>query len=86
MSSEPTAKCFRARTPTRLRWTGYEPPSPTAWNVGKPGSTAATAANEPWWNEIFFAPVFDNSGKLVQYIGVQNDVSARILAESELAT
>jgi diguanylate cyclase (GGDEF)-like protein len=39
---------------------------------------------EPWWNEIHLAPVRDASGAVVQYIGVQNDVTARITAEREL--
>ncbi|NHC15170.1 diguanylate cyclase [Motilibacter deserti] len=38
----------------------------------------------PWWNEIYLAPVFDESGRVVQYIGVQNDVTARVEAESRL--
>ncbi|HEX2903976.1 MAG TPA: EAL domain-containing protein [Jatrophihabitans sp.] len=39
---------------------------------------------EEWWNEILLSPVFDDDGTLVQYIGVQNDVSARVRAESAL--
>ena len=39
---------------------------------------------ESWWNEIYLAPVFDEAGRLVQYIGVQNDVTARVRAEAEL--
>jgi diguanylate cyclase (GGDEF)-like protein len=39
---------------------------------------------EPWWNEIHLAPVLDSSGHLVQYIGVQTDVTARVTAEREL--
>ncbi len=39
---------------------------------------------EPWWNEIHLAPVIDADGRLVQYIGVQNDVTARVDAEREL--
>ncbi|RJK95340.1 diguanylate cyclase domain-containing protein [Vallicoccus soli] len=38
----------------------------------------------PWWNEIHLAPVFDDDGRLVQYIGVQNDVTARVEAEAAL--
>ncbi|RKS75460.1 PAS domain S-box-containing protein/diguanylate cyclase (GGDEF)-like protein [Motilibacter peucedani] len=37
-----------------------------------------------WWNEIYLAPVFDDEGRLVQYIGVQNDVTARVEAEAQL--
>ena len=38
----------------------------------------------PWWNEIFLAPVFDDTGRVVQYIGVQNDVSERVAAVAAL--
>jgi diguanylate cyclase (GGDEF)-like protein/PAS domain S-box-containing protein len=40
---------------------------------------------EPWWNEVHLSPVTDETGRVVQYIGVQNDVSARVNAERELA-
>ncbi|MGN6686794.1 MAG: diguanylate cyclase domain-containing protein [Actinomycetales bacterium] len=39
---------------------------------------------EPWWNEIYLAPVRDENGRVVQYIGVQNDVTKRVLAEEGL--
>lgn len=39
---------------------------------------------EPWWNEIFLAPVFDDAARLVQYIGVQNDVTAKVEADRQL--
>jgi len=42
------------------------------------------AHRRPWWNEIYLAPVFDDAGRLVQYIGVQNDVTDRVLAERAL--
>ncbi|WP_336921022.1 diguanylate cyclase domain-containing protein [Aquipuribacter sp. SD81] len=32
----------------------------------------------PWWNEIYLAPVRGEDGRLLQYIGVQNDVTARV--------
>ena len=38
----------------------------------------------PFWCEIHLAPVRDESGRVVQYIGVQNDVTARVDAENEL--
>ncbi|MCW2666536.1 MAG: hypothetical protein JWN57_1498 [Frankiales bacterium] len=38
----------------------------------------------PWWNEVYLAPVFDESGRVLQYIGVQNDVTARVVAEAAL--
>ena len=37
-----------------------------------------------WWNEIYMAPVLDQDGRLVQYIGVQNDVTAQVSAERAL--
>lgn len=39
---------------------------------------------EPWWNEIHLAPVRDADGTVVQYIGVQHDVTARVAAERAL--
>ena len=39
---------------------------------------------EPWWNEIHLAPVTDARGVVVQYIGVQTDVTTRVNAEREL--
>ncbi|MEZ0494519.1 EAL domain-containing protein [Kineococcus sp. TBRC 1896] len=39
---------------------------------------------EPWWNEVYLAPVADATGRVVQYIGVQNDVTARVRAQQEL--
>jgi diguanylate cyclase (GGDEF)-like protein/PAS domain S-box-containing protein len=38
----------------------------------------------PWWNEVFLAPVTDEHGRIVQYIGVQHDVTARVEAERAL--
>ncbi|NIZ90368.1 EAL domain-containing protein [Kineococcus rubinsiae] len=38
----------------------------------------------PWWNEIYMAPVADEHGAIVQYIGVQNDVTAHVQAERAL--
>jgi diguanylate cyclase (GGDEF)-like protein/PAS domain S-box-containing protein len=46
----------------------------TLLNVRGPG-------RRPWWNEIRLSPVFDDSGRLVQYIGVQTDVTDRVNAE-----
>jgi PAS domain S-box-containing protein len=39
-----------------------------------------------WWNECRLTPVRDPSGAVVQYIGVQTDVTARVEAERALAT
>jgi len=49
----------------------------TVLNLRGPG-------RDPWWNEIHLAPVFDADGVLVQYIGVQHDVTARVVAERAL--
>jgi diguanylate cyclase (GGDEF)-like protein/PAS domain S-box-containing protein len=38
----------------------------------------------PWWNEIHLAPVRDADGNVVQYIGVQHDVTDRVEAERAL--
>ncbi len=38
----------------------------------------------PWWNELHLAPVNDADGTVVQYIGVQVDVTARVEAERAL--
>ncbi len=38
----------------------------------------------PWWNELHLAPVHDADGTVVQYIGVQVDVTARVEAEQAL--
>jgi diguanylate cyclase (GGDEF)-like protein/PAS domain S-box-containing protein len=39
----------------------------------------------PWWNELHLSPVRDTDGAVVQYIGVQQDVTARVQAERALA-
>jgi diguanylate cyclase (GGDEF)-like protein/PAS domain S-box-containing protein len=39
---------------------------------------------KPWFNELHLAPVTDESGAVVQYIGVQVDVTGRIEAERAL--
>jgi PAS domain S-box-containing protein len=47
-------------------------------NVRADGST--------WWNECSLTPVTDATGAVVQYIGIQTDVSVRVQAERALAT
>ncbi|MDQ1660549.1 MAG: hypothetical protein QOJ68_529 [Blastococcus sp.] len=42
------------------------------------------AERTPWWNEIHLAPVRNAAGTVVQYIGVQHDVTARVEAERAL--
>jgi PAS domain S-box-containing protein len=39
-----------------------------------------------WWNECSLTPVTDATGAVVQYIGIQTDVSARVAAERALQT
>lgn len=38
----------------------------------------------PFWCEVHLAPVRNSQGQIVQYVGVQNDVSDRVQAELEL--
>lgn len=40
---------------------------------------------EPFWNELFLSPVRDSSGMVVQYVGVQNDVTERRCAQDQVA-
>jgi PAS domain S-box-containing protein len=42
------------------------------------------AERTPWWNEVHLAPVRDAAGTVVQYVGIQHDVTARVEAEREL--
>ncbi len=39
----------------------------------------------PFWNELRIAPVFDETGRLTHFIGIQHDVSARRRAEEREA-
>ncbi len=39
---------------------------------------------EPFWNELTISPVRNQNGALTHFIGIQNDVSARIHTEREL--
>lgn len=39
----------------------------------------------PFWNELFMAPIRDDSGHVTHFIGVQNDISEKKSVESELA-
>ena len=39
----------------------------------------------PWWNEIHLSPVRDDAGAVVQYIGVQHDVTAQVEAERAMS-
>lgn len=37
-----------------------------------------------YWCEVHLSPVFDRRGRVLQYVGVQNDVTARVEAEQQL--
>lgn len=39
----------------------------------------------PFWNDVYIAPVPDENGQISHFIGVQNDISDRKNAESEIA-
>lgn len=41
---------------------------------------------ELFYNELFVSPVFDRNGEVINFIGVQNDVTERILAERNALT
>ncbi len=36
-----------------------------------------------YWNQVSISPVFDGSGELVNFVGVQNDVTERVTVEQE---
>ncbi|MEG4459101.1 PAS domain S-box protein [Microcoleus sp. N9_A1] len=38
----------------------------------------------PFWNELMVSPILDNEGKLTHFIGVQNDITKRVAAETAL--
>jgi len=40
--------------------------------------------NEPYWIELSINPIFDKKGNLIQFIGIQNDISDRKKKEHEL--
>jgi diguanylate cyclase (GGDEF)-like protein/PAS domain S-box-containing protein len=42
------------------------------------------ADGSPFWNEVALAPQRDESGRLVQYLGVQKDVTGRRAAEARI--
>jgi PAS domain S-box-containing protein len=44
------------------------------------------ADGSTWWNECHLTPVADATGTVVQYIGIQADVTERVDAERSLAT
>ncbi len=38
----------------------------------------------PFWNELALSPIFDKEGTLTYFVGIQNDVSARVAFEEAL--
>ncbi len=38
----------------------------------------------PFWNELALSPIFNKSGDLTHFVGIQNDVSARVAFEEAL--
>lgn len=38
----------------------------------------------PFWNELSISPVFDRTGKLTHFVGIQNDVTERVAFEEAL--
>ena len=36
-----------------------------------------------FWNQVSISPVFDGEGELVNFVGVQNDVTERVIVEQE---
>lgn len=39
-----------------------------------------------FWNQVSISPVIDGTGQLVNFVGVQNDVTERVLVEQERRT
>ncbi len=53
-----------------------QPPKARLVNYRKDG--------QPFWNELQITPVFSDVGELLYFVGVQTDISDRVLAEAEL--
>ncbi|WP_390217814.1 EAL domain-containing protein [Halobacillus seohaensis] len=58
--------------------TNSEPISTEILNYRKDGS--------PFWNELQLTPIYNSSGDLMHYIGLQKDISDRKRAEEEIET
>lgn len=43
-----------------------------------------TKSGELFWNELYVSPIFDKTGKVTHFIGVQNDITTRKKAEQDL--
>ncbi|WP_169315296.1 sensor domain-containing diguanylate cyclase [Terriglobus roseus] len=39
----------------------------------------------PFWNELYLSPILDLKGRLTHFVGIQNDVTARVNAELQLS-
>jgi diguanylate cyclase (GGDEF)-like protein/PAS domain S-box-containing protein len=39
----------------------------------------------PFWNELYLSPLKDAAGQVTHYLGIQNDVTAKVEAEANLA-
>lgn len=59
-----------------------------AIHAGKPITTVLRnykKNGQVFWNELTVSPVYDSSGKVVNFVGIQNDVSARKEAERRVS-
>ena len=41
-------------------------------------------SGEAYWNELIITPIFDENGELIQFFGIQNDITERKQAEQQL--
>jgi diguanylate cyclase (GGDEF)-like protein/PAS domain S-box-containing protein len=39
----------------------------------------------PFWNELYISPIRNHDGEITHYLGIQNDISARVELEEKLA-
>ncbi len=81
-SSAATAGSCRGRTPIPRRSAGSATPlrrcapiTEVLLNYRRDGTA--------FWNQVSISPVFDGAGALVNFVGVQNDVTERVMVEQE---
>jgi diguanylate cyclase (GGDEF)-like protein/PAS domain S-box-containing protein len=43
-----------------------------------------TKLGVPFWNDLCLSPVFDDSGDLTHYVGIQNDITTRVELQRQL--